>query len=377
MTWVVFPFSGAWSLALPRQRPSPASFVILAALILQLGRLASGGAAVSLIFEGQGSSSSSAIDSIAFDPDFSPPGKDAVTTDTISVFPYSGTAIAGQGLSFTKTHFDLSNSSLSITFQQARSGSANAYAIAEGTLAFKPNYDLHYSLSGQYEAAGRPWVMVQNTGLGEFTGSGLGLLLFGATNSNQINDTSSNTVFTVGGAEGAVHTYRGALEGTLFAGTAYGLQYDDEVNTSPITDSGVTAQGNVLLGLSLLGDMNGDGSVGFDDLVILARHYGQSGATYSTGDLNGNGTVGFEDLLLLVRHYGLSIPTATAELGQQVVPEPAPALAVAAAIVLLHRSRREQHERPAVPSPSRSRVACTKSRFGHRQHRLPNLRPCG
>lgn len=60
----------------------------------------------------------------------------------------------------------------------------------------------------------------------------------------------------------------------------------------------------------LPGDLNYDGSVGFDDLLILARHYGQTGATYEQGDVNGDGTVDFADLVTLARDYGQSLDGA-------------------------------------------------------------------
>ena len=42
----------------------------------------------------------------------------------------------------------------------------------------------------------------------------------------------------------------------------------------------------------------------FGELVKLAQNYGRSGATYSMGDLDGNGTVNFSDLVLLASNYG-------------------------------------------------------------------------
>jgi len=51
-----------------------------------------------------------------------------------------------------------------------------------------------------------------------------------------------------------------------------------------------------------LGDANGDGS-GFDDLLVLAQHYGGPG-TLADGDFNNDGNVGFDDLLILAQHYG-------------------------------------------------------------------------
>ena len=56
------------------------------------------------------------------------------------------------------------------------------------------------------------------------------------------------------------------------------------------------------------GDVNGDGAVNFDDLLILAKSYGQTGRTFSQGniDYSSAGDVGFADLLVLARRYGQS-----------------------------------------------------------------------
>ena len=59
----------------------------------------------------------------------------------------------------------------------------------------------------------------------------------------------------------------------------------------------------------LAGDINRDRSVNFDDLLILAQNYGQSGRTYSQGnvDYSADGVVGFDDLLVLAQRYGTSL----------------------------------------------------------------------
>lgn len=56
----------------------------------------------------------------------------------------------------------------------------------------------------------------------------------------------------------------------------------------------------------LRGDLNIDGAVGFDDLLILAQNYGSGGRTYSQGNLtrDPSGRVDFDDLLLLAQAYG-------------------------------------------------------------------------
>lgn len=56
----------------------------------------------------------------------------------------------------------------------------------------------------------------------------------------------------------------------------------------------------------LRGDANGDAVVDFDDMLIVARNYGQTGRSFSDGnfDFSTNGSVDFNDLLTLARHYG-------------------------------------------------------------------------
>ena len=65
-------------------------------------------------------------------------------------------------------------------------------------------------------------------------------------------------------------------------------------------------------GSSIPGDADGDGKVDFSDLVLVARHYGETGVTWSAGDFNGDGSVGFDDLLIVARNYGKSVASTTA-----------------------------------------------------------------
>lgn len=57
--------------------------------------------------------------------------------------------------------------------------------------------------------------------------------------------------------------------------------------------------------VGLMGDVNGDGRVDFEDLLILARNYGKAG-TPNQGDLDDDGKIDFDDLVLLTRNYGKS-----------------------------------------------------------------------
>jgi hypothetical protein len=63
----------------------------------------------------------------------------------------------------------------------------------------------------------------------------------------------------------------------------------------------------------LTGDANSDGTVGFSDLLILAKNYGHTGGTFAQGDFNYDGVVNFADLLILAKNYTRSLP-----------PKPAP-----------------------------------------------------
>ena len=83
----------------------------------------------------------------------------------------------------------------------------------------------------------------------------------------------------------------------------------------------------------LKGDVDRDRSVGFTDLVAVAQHYGQSGATYATGDLDGDGTVGFPDLVAIAQNYGKTLaPPAGAAVPSGSVASPAEQAAVIAAL---------------------------------------------
>jgi len=83
---------------------------------------------------------------------------------------------------------------------------------------------------------------------------------------------------------------------------------------------------------ALPGDANLDGTVNFDDLLIVAQHYGKSGGqAFTDGDFNADGGVGFDDLLVLAQNYG-----QTGGAGAIAVPVPEPSgLAVLGVLGLL------------------------------------------
>jgi hypothetical protein len=107
----------------------------------------------------------------------------------------------------------------------------------------------------------------------------------------------------------------------------------------------------------LLGDADGNDSVGFEDLLTLAQNYNQStGQSYNTGDFTQDGTVNFTDLLVLAQNYGstalIDLPSSVSDdfsadwaLARSIVPEPTSALLVGA-LVSAATTRRRRLDRP-------------------------------
>lgn len=80
-----------------------------------------------------------------------------------------------------------------------------------------------------------------------------------------------------------------------------------------LTGAGVTdLAGNALASNPVVnffyipGDINQSRSVTFDDLLIIAQHYGQPGS-FVQGDINYSGAIDFDDLLLMAQNYGQSL----------------------------------------------------------------------
>ena len=85
------------------------------------------------------------------------------------------------------------------------------------------------------------------------------------------------------------------------------------------------------------GDMDGNGSVDFDDFVILSNNFGStSGVDHTSGDIDCNGAVDFDDFVILSNNFGSTVAAAAS------VPEPtvAPVFAFAIVFALAGRKRR-------------------------------------
>ena len=50
-----------------------------------------------------------------------------------------------------------------------------------------------------------------------------------------------------------------------------------------------------------MGDVDGDGGVGFSDLLVILNDWGAAGGP---GDLDGDGNVGFSDVLVILNGWG-------------------------------------------------------------------------
>ncbi len=112
---------------------------------------------------------------------------------------------------------------------------------------------------------------------------------------------------------------------------------------------------SVVVTAARAGDADLNGTVNFDDLLILAQNYNSASVTsWATGDFDGTGTTVFDDLLALAQNYGLSGVVAPTDLGSSfssdfqadwtmalsIVPEPGSfALIGMLGSALLRRSR--------------------------------------
>jgi hypothetical protein len=98
-------------------------------------------------------------------------------------------------------------------------------------------------------------------------------------------------------------------------GKAYG-NYTITAYATPVPNEANTTNDNCTVGLvavSIIGDINGNGSVNLQDLVLLANAYGSTRALPNArwnpnADIDNNGKVGLTDLCLLGIHYEQHYP---------------------------------------------------------------------
>jgi hypothetical protein len=92
-----------------------------------------------------------------------------------------------------------------------------------------------------------------------------------------------------------------AIQAALKAG--FLKSTDAAASSGKFAIADVDSAGKVTLSYRVVGDINGDGTVGFADLLTLAQNYNGIGKDWAHGDLNYDGAVGFADLLSLAQHY--------------------------------------------------------------------------
>ena len=85
-------------------------------------------------------------------------------------------------------------------------------------------------------------------------------------------------------------------EAWVTSGYQNGMGYDPNVPAASALGTPGHSQA------SLVGDVNGDGTVNILDIVFVASHFGEAGAT--AADLNGDGTVNIQDLVLVANSLG-------------------------------------------------------------------------
>jgi autotransporter-associated beta strand protein len=137
-------------------------------------------------------------------------------------------------------------------------------------------------------------------------------------------------------------------------GGKFSLGYLDG-NTPSDTGAGNVAPNQILIAYTLTGDAFLEGSVGFDDLVVVAQNFGKTGEDWAGGNFNYDptGSVGFPDLVSVAQNFGFTSPINNSfpatglspawQVAQatSVIPEPGALMMIAAgAPGLLGRRRR-------------------------------------
>jgi ELWxxDGT repeat protein len=149
-----------------------------------------------------------------------------------------------------------------------------------------------------------------------------------------------------------------------FPGLPGGLLPDGNYTARVAAGSVADASGNPLaseFGFAfhvLAADANGDRAVDFNDMVVLAQNYNQTGKTFADGDFNYDGSVDFNDLVLLAQRYNTTLAAPA--------PPPAPLPAAVSPLNVVDEEEAagvfsRTRIRPA-PAPAPARVAPPRRR---------------
>ena len=138
----------------------------------------------------------------------------------------------------------------------------------------------------------------------------------------------------------------------ILANIQSGSIYSSATTASKSLGYGDIGGGNTAVLFTLKGDATLDRSVGFDDLLALAKSYNATNTVWAQGDFNYDGATTFDDLLALAKNYnGTFTPAAGVgsadfqadwALAQSLAPEPT-SLLVAGLAITGCSARRRRH----------------------------------
>jgi hypothetical protein len=168
-----------------------------------------------------------------------------------TTLPVSASTLAIDGGNSSDSHFELSNDSFSMTFDQSRTATQYAYGSTDWDLYFTVDARVRYRIEGvmtAVDAEGRQ--IFQDASLVDLT---TGKILFLG---RQKSLDTPNESFTLGLAEGDEYGYvSGSLEGNLRAGHHFVLHGRNHISANPVTPSGATASGFQRLTLRPVGSL--------------------------------------------------------------------------------------------------------------------------
>jgi hypothetical protein len=230
----------------------------------------------------------------------------------------------------------LTQHSFQFAFQHLLGGQAGPIIESHGTVSFTTTKDLLYSISGHYEVTQQLWTSIPpylnvDAAYSGYPGAQdpFPLQIAYSSDGSAVDlDVPYQKAWNSYSSLGSV--------GLLKPGPTYSLSFNAGLQSRE-ADGGAAAAGILTIHLNLWGDFNDDGSIGFDDLLALAQHYGGTGpdVTYANGCMNADGSIAFDDLLLLAQHDGESFPSTQTAISP--VPEPVLVLLVVGPALVARR----------------------------------------
>ncbi len=137
------------------------------------------------------------------------------------------------------------------------------------------------------------------------------LTLMNRLTSEVIDPASLELEWVLASNELIIRSKDGPLPDGPYSLTLHSAGITDATNRALDGDNNGSPGGDYTFDFDVIaGDLDGDKTVGFDDLGILLGTYG---SINSVGDLNDNGSVDFDDLGILLGNYGVSYPAAPLE----------------------------------------------------------------